>query len=154
MLPTYKERLGSVIRALSVVVAPAMPNGETLALEQLQLAIHHLQVIHDQHDDQRAMADDEAKDALGLALSLLSARNDARPTPAEHALKRAIDSVDQRAGPEDIRRVISATCDVIEEAYRDTSSNHSAIVAGIVTRHEVRRSNKDRKIFSVFGFDN
>ena len=44
---------------------------EALAIEQLQLAIHHLQIIHDQFDDQRAVMDEESIDALRLADELL-----------------------------------------------------------------------------------
>ena len=151
MLPTYKERIASVIRALSVAVVPVLPKHEALAIEQLQLAIHHLQIIHDQFDDQRAGMDEESIDALRLADELLSASGEPVPTPNEQVLRRLVDNHREGESP---RQLISAVCSVIEDVYRHSSMEYRARITQLVANHEVVISNKEREIFKEFGFDN
>ena len=151
MLPTYKERLGSVIRALSAVVEPALPRHEALALEQLQLAIQHLHVIHDQFDGQRAVIDEEFHDALRLAEGLLSAQGDQVLTPNARELMKIVEN---REESEVMRRLIPVACAVIDDAYDRGSLEYQTRIRRIVANHELNSSNMERKIFKAFDFDN
>ena len=67
MNPSVQDRLGSVLRALSGVILPALPKDAGLAQEQAMLAMGHIQIILAQMDAAPAFEEEEASNRSGAA---------------------------------------------------------------------------------------
>src|SRR3546814_14577108 len=73
MTPNTDERLASVIRALTEVILPHLPPEASLAQEQAQLAIGHLQILRLQLDSVHGFEAEELADTRALAGELVEA---------------------------------------------------------------------------------
>jgi hypothetical protein len=155
MTPSIDERLASVLRALSEVILPHLPDHATFAQEQAHLAIGHLGIIRAQLDQAPAYEREELDDAaaLGKALSAAIPAGD-HTDPSLATLRRALQGSE---GDDDVRARCQAIHDAIEDLVRAVGrqgcpdSRRSLSMA--ILDHEDRRARKDRKWFAPFGFD-
>ncbi|HMO68292.1 MAG TPA: hypothetical protein PKE25_06450, partial [Novosphingobium sp.] len=67
MIPSIDDRLASVVRALTEGILPHLPADASLAQEQVQLCIGHLQILRAQIDAAPAFEREELADAAALA---------------------------------------------------------------------------------------
>lgn len=153
MTPTTDERLASVIRALTEVILPHLPADASLAQEQVQLAIGHLQILRLQLDSVPGFEAEELADTRALATELAEMIDGGSETLAA---RRALDAILQDAGS-DVRATLSATYKAIERLVQAVSADGSAdakvrLSATILT-HERGRVEKDRRWFLPYGFD-
>ncbi len=70
MNPSVQDRLGSVVRALTGVILPALPDEASLAKEQTMLAIGQIQIILAQYDAMQSFEAEEASDYESMAQSI------------------------------------------------------------------------------------
>lgn len=153
MTPTTDERLASVIRALTEVILPHLPAEASLAQEQAQLAIGHLQILRLQFDSVHGFEAEELADAKALAAELASAIDGGKDTTAAAAaLENAIneDSADVRASLSALNRVVER---LVQAVSVDGSDRARARLTEIILRHERARVEKDRRWFLPYGFD-
>jgi hypothetical protein len=141
MTQNVDERLASVVRALTEVVLPHLPADASLAQEQVQLCVGHLQILRAQFDAVPAYEREELADAIALARELESA------TDGNAALGAVISAADGS----DVRGQRIAINKAIEEVIQSGGSN--AAVSAIILKHERVRANKDRRWLLPFGFD-
>jgi hypothetical protein len=152
MTPSIDDRLASVIRALSDLILPSLPPEAGLAIEQAQLSIGQLQIIHAQLGAATAYEQEEADDAckLGAAMAIDGAGGP-ETTAALAALRTALDAGgDARETRIRINGAIDALVEAMatdgEPAWRDKAT--ASLIA-----MEGARVMKDRRWFAPMGFD-
>ncbi|MDT7529120.1 putative PP-loop superfamily ATPase [Sphingopyxis italica] len=153
MTPTTDERLASVIRSLTEVVLPHLPADASLAQEQVQLAIGHLQILRLQFDSVLGFEAEELADTEALASELAAAIDGGRDTSAAvAALKAAIGAVnaDVRGSLTGLNRAIER---VVQAVSADGAEGAKARLSEIILRREGNRVEKDRRWFLPYGFD-
>ncbi len=153
MMPTVDERLASVVRALSEVVLPHLPAEASLAQEQVQLCIGHLQILRAQIDQAPQFEREELEDARALARELMSA------VCGGAATTTALDTLAATAAADDgdvrnARLRINDAIDALVAAVSadGTRDSRQSLWTSILS-HEAARSLKDRKWFAPYGFD-
>lgn len=154
MNPSVKDRLGSVVRALSGVILPALPKEASLAQEQVMLAMGHIQIILAQMDVEPSFLAEEAVDlrAMGDAVST-SAQGGQETQAAKLAL---IATLNDHAGaaPEVRTAAIQDAIDGLLVAMAaDGEANSRAAVTSIILEMGANRADKDRRWFAAMGFD-
>lgn len=153
MTPNTDERLASVIRALTEVILPHLPAEASLAQEQAQLAIGHLQILRLQFDSVHGFEAEELADARALAAELAGAIDGGQDTTAAAAaLDSAIaeDSADVRASLTGLNRAIER---LVQAVSADGSDRARSKLTEAILRHERIRVEKDRRWFLPYGFD-
>lgn len=163
MTPTVDDRLASIVRALSEVILPHLPPEASLAQEQVQLCIGHIQILRAQIDDLPAYEQEELVDALALAKEISAMCEDPKP-PCAAAFAELSAAIEAGARgtlpgcrPLEMRTLNKTVCEAIDTAIRAVSQNGSAQerarLSELVLRHEDERTLKDRRWFAPFGFD-
>jgi hypothetical protein len=152
MTPSIDDRLASVIRALSDLILPALPVEAGLAIEQAQLSIGQLQIIHAQLGAATAFEQQEADDAhaLGTAM-LIGGAGGSDTTAALAALRTALDA---DGSARDVRTRLNSAIDTLVEAMAtdgDLAWRDKATAALLTMEGE--RAMKDRRWFAPMGFD-
>ena len=154
MTPTVDERLASVIRALGEVILPHLPENASLAQEQVQLAIGHLQILQAQFDQIPAFEADELEDYRQLAMALLDGVTGGE---ASEGARPAIYSALENGDDLDVRDQRLAINEAVEKFINATSSDGDEgaqnKMTTLILEHEKRRTKKDREWFAPFGFD-
>lgn len=153
MMPTIDERLASVVRALSEVVLPHLPAEASLAQEQVQLCIGHLQILRAQIDQSPQFEREELHDARALSRELLSTvSGGVVTTTALDALAESVaaDDGDVRGARLRINTAIDA---LVAAVSADGTAESSKALRATILRHEAARSLKDRNWFAPYGFD-
>lgn len=152
MIPNVDDRIASVIRALTEVVLPHLPPEASLAQEQVQLAVGHLQILRAQIDALPGYERDELADgrALGRALEVCSGGPET--TAAIAAL-----AAETKALGEDGRALLKAINQAIETLVRSVAIDGHAVsrqrLSATILEHEQIRARKDREWYAPFGFD-
>lgn len=154
MTPTIDERLASVVRALTEVILPHLPAEASLAQEQTQLAIGHLQIIRAQLDAAPAFEREELDDAIGLAKALVDQVDGGTATKqAIGELAEALAAADGSNVRVQHQAINDAIDTVVKGAATDgTDASKNALFGTILEREKVRIQ-KDRVWFAPFGFD-
>ena len=153
MIPTIDERLASIVRSLSEVIVPHLPEDASLAREQAGLIIGHVQIIRSQIDDAPAYEQAERDDAAALGQTLLA------EFPADRYDPAAMDALEQaiRFTSSDVRESRRAINVAIEGVVQAISAGNCAAsksrLSSIILDFEDTRTQKDRKWFAPFGFD-
>lgn len=153
MTPNTDERLASVIRALTEVILPHLPADASLAQEQAQLAIGHLQILRLQLDSVHGFEAEELADTRALAAELAEAIDGAGDTSAAaDALSAVIagDGADVRGSLSGLNRAIER---LVQAVSSDGSERARTRLMEIILRHERARVEKDRRWFLPYGFD-
>ena len=153
MTPTVDERLASIVRALTEVSRPHLPPEASLAQEQVQLAIGHLQILRAQLDDVPAFEREELADAVAIAKSLIAEIDGGTQTRAALtalASAASADGSDVRGQTGIINRAVDA---LVKAVAADGAEGAMASLSRIILGHEQARVMKDRKWFLPFGFD-
>ncbi|WP_428630019.1 hypothetical protein [Sphingopyxis sp.] len=154
MTPTVDERLASIIRALTEVVLPHLPPEASLAQEQVQLSVGHLQILRAQFDATPAFEREELDDNKALAAALVDAIAGGSDTQAAvTALKKrvaATDGSDVRGQTRAINEGIEA---LVKAVSVDGGQGTKATLSSLILAHERVRVLKDRRWFLPFGFD-
>ena len=155
MNPSVDDRIASIVRALTDIVLPALPHEAGLAQEQTQLAIGHLQILRAQLDAGPGFEAEELTDARSLAEALLVDGAGGTATSAALAVVRA--ALQKAVGGENVRqtrvRINGAVDDLIRKTAVDGSGAYRATAAKSLVRLQGERALKDRKWFSLMGFD-
>ena len=154
MRPTFDERLASIIRALSEVVLPHLPPEASLAQEQVQLSIGHLQIMRAQLDQLHDYEREELADYTALASALCDAVTGGTQTQAAlAALAQAIsDGATQpvRAARKAVNEAVDA---LVRACVADGAPGARETLTQLILTQEHERIQKDRKWFAPFGFD-
>lgn len=154
MTPSIDDRLGSVIRALSDVILPHLPPSASLAQEQAQLAIGHLQILRAQIDQAPLFEREELNDALALAQSLRKSMSGGPRTQAAlSVLEQVIANDKGLPGRTHCKAVNTAIEGVVQAASADGTADVQRELRRLVLLHEAERVVKDRAWFAPFGFD-
>jgi hypothetical protein len=152
MIPSVDDRLASVVRALTDVIAPSLPPEAGLAQEQLQLAVGHLMILRAQMDATPAFEAEEAEDARALGKLLLAAGSGGAETSAALATLNA--AVEAAKGAREDRVAIHTAIDTLVKACAaDGAPDFRAQLGKIIVTHQTPRTVKDRKWFEPMGFD-
>jgi hypothetical protein len=152
MIPSVDDRLASVVRALTDVVMPSLPPEASLAQEQMQLVIGHIQIIRAQMDGAPAFEAEEADDAHALGVALLEAGEGGSATSAALAdLKTATEG---KSSPRDTRVAIHTAIEALVQGVAlDGSAAFRSALGNIIITHQKPRTVKDRAWFTPMGFD-
>jgi hypothetical protein len=154
MTPTVDERLASVVRALTEVILPHLPPEASLAQEQTQLAIGHLQILRAQLDFLPAYEREELEDAKAVGSALCAAINGGPVTDAARSVLAACisgaDGADVRHQTTALNKAVDALVKAVSE---DGADDTKATLSRVILEHEKVRVLKDRKWFQPFGFD-
>ncbi|WP_068075739.1 hypothetical protein [Novosphingobium lentum] len=158
MTPNTDDRIASVIRALNEVILPHLPPEASLALEQGQLAIGHLQILRAQLDHVPAFEAEELADAKAIGTELAGGVTGGKATAGAIATLHAAVIASLPAGDAPAaRKQRQAIHDAIEALVRavavDGDAAGKSALHGIILTMELARSQKDRKWFAPFGFD-
>jgi hypothetical protein len=154
MNPSVRDRLGSVVRALSGVVLPALPKEASLAQEQVMLAMGHIQIILAQMDAAPTFEAEEAADLARMAEAVAAAgKGGAATTHAVHELQARI-SDGSASGPGDRTAHLQDGIDAVLLALaKDGERGSRAAVTSLVLQQGAARADKDRRWFAAMGFD-
>lgn len=154
MTPSVDERLASIIRALTEVVLPHLPPDASLAQEQVQLSVGHLQILRAQFDATPAFEREELEDNKALAAALISA---IAGGPVTQAAVAGLGAAAQASKTDDVRAELRAINGGIEALVKAVSADGAAgaksSLSSIILDHERARVLKDRRWFLPFGFD-
>ena len=154
MTPTVDERLASVVRALTEVILPHLPPEASLAQEQVQLAIGHLQILRAQLDSVPAFEREELDDAKAVAAALA---REVAGGPVTEAALHALSACVAGADGADVRGQTTALNKAVDALVRGVSTDGAvtakASLSRIILEHESVRVLKDRRWFLPFGFD-
>lgn len=154
MTPATDERIASIIRALTEVVLPHLPPEASLAQEQVQLAVGHLQILRLQFDGIAAFEQGELDDNKTLARALAHAIDGGPETSAAVAAVR--DCAARETGSEvraELRAVNAAIEGLVAAVSADGAAGAKAQLSRIILEHEAGRVEKDRRWFLPYGFD-
>jgi hypothetical protein len=156
MIPDIDERLASIARSLEKVILPHLQPDASLAQEQVQLAIGHVQILRAQIDKAPDYEREELADYSALARALAGAISGGSQTGAALA---AIDDALAAAGTSaseirDQRKAVNNAIETLVRAvFADGDDGAGAKLAKLVLDHENARVQKDREWFAPFGFD-
>lgn len=154
MIPNVDDRIASVIRSLTEVILPHLPPEASLAQEQAQLAIGHLQILRAQFDVIPTYEREELADAIAIANALGGAVTGQEKTTAAIALVksavRAADGSDVRSQTKAIHLAIDA---LVRAVSADGAAGAQKALSDIILQFEQVRVQKDRKWYLPFGFD-
>jgi len=155
MNPSVDDRLASIVRALADIVLTALPDDAGLAKEQTQLAIGHLQILRAQLDAAPAFEAEELSDARALGAALLAdGRGGSGTVEAMSALHATLDQPVGAEHPRQSRlRITKAIDNLLRQMAIDGDQGYRAKAADVLIRMQTERSKKDRKWFSLMGFD-
>ncbi|HMP55102.1 MAG TPA: hypothetical protein PKD92_00825 [Novosphingobium sp.] len=151
MIPSIDDRLASVVRALSEVILPHLPADASLAQEQVQLCIGHLQILRAQIDAAPAFEREELADAAALAAALDKeiAGCEGERTALAAAVAGA-DGSDPRGQRQAIHRAIEGLVGAVSAAGE---AGDQAALSRPIIDHEQARARKGRAWGAPFGFD-
>lgn len=157
MTPSVDERLASIVRALTGVVLPSLPAEASLAQEQVQLCIGHLQILRAQLDDSPAFEAGELADAIDLGRALQPCQGSTQTATALAALEAALTQAEAAHDPKATRAarvaVNAAIASVVSAVSVDGDAASRKRLSETILDHEKRRVAKDRRWFAAFGFD-
>lgn len=156
MTPNIDERLASVIRSLTEVILPHLPPEASLAQEQVQLAIGHLQILRLQLDAIPGFEADELTDARTLAAALVGAVDGGPATRAAiEALRGAAEAATGTGaqGRDALRAVHGRIEGLIGAVSIDGAPAAGDRLHRTILDHESLRVSKDRRWFLPYGFD-
>ncbi len=154
MNPSVRDRLGSVVRALSGVVLPALPKEAGLAQEQVMLAIGHIQIILAQMDAAPAFEAEEAADLKNMAEAVISsAKGGAATTKAVNNLTAYISNTAGSSPGEQTAALQNGIDIVLIALAKDGEPASRSAVAAAVLKQGAVRADKDRRWFAAMGFD-
>lgn len=156
MIPDIDERLASIARSLEKVILPHLPPEASLAQEQVQLAIGHMQILRAQIDQAPDYEREELADYSALARALAGAISGGSKTKAALvAIDTALASTGTSAS--DIREQRRAINEAVESLVRAVSADGGdgarATLGTLILDHEKTRVQKDREWCAPFGFD-
>jgi hypothetical protein len=155
MTPNVDERIGSVVRALTDVILPALPPEAGLAQEQVQLAIGHLQILRAQMDDRQAFEAEELVDSQVLGRALVDGCQGGAQTLAATAALSAAVAVEASGAAGRAARIAiqTAIADLVTAISSDGDDASRTALRTLILTHEQARATKDRHWFAPFGFD-
>ena len=157
MIPSIDDRLASVVRALTEVILPHLPPEASLAKEQAQLCIGHLQILRAQIDAAPAFEREELADAITLAraLSTTTTGHEKARIAMAAALDRAgaVDGHNAAEVREHCHAVNQASEALIAAVSAHGDAAEMANLTALVIGHEQSRVQKDRLWCAPFGFD-
>ena len=152
MIPNVDDRLASVVRALTEVILPHLPPEASLAQEQVELAVGHLQILRAQLDALPNYEREELADARALGDALARCGGGAETSAATAAVSAAA-----KAKGDDGRALLKAINQAIELLIRaiavDGDTVSRPLLSATIITHEQARAQKDRQWFAPFGFD-
>ncbi|PZU12381.1 MAG: hypothetical protein DI606_09390 [Sphingobium sp.] len=154
MNPSIPERLDSAVRALTYVILPALPKEASLAREQLQLVVGHLQISLAQYAVAPDFEAQEAQEFAALARTVIEiARGGAATQNAIAAMKATLDGIDVHPFHEQTRLTQKAIDEALLALALD--GDHTVVIElrTIILSHGKERSTRDRKWFALMGFD-
>lgn len=154
MNPSVPDRLSSAIRALNYVVLPALPSEASLAREQTQLVIGHLQITLAQYADTPAFEQQEADDfrALAIAIAQLS-QGGLATVEATRELIAALESSKELPALAQTDMLQKAIDALLIALFDDGESSAGIAIKAKVLEQAVHRADVDRRWFSLMGFD-
>lgn len=154
MNPSVRDRLGSVVRALSGVVLPAIPKEASLAQEQVMLAMGHIQIILAQMDAAPGFEAQEAADLDAMAQGVAAAaKGGPATTQAVNDLQAQASGL-ASSGPSDRTAGLQDGIDAVLLALaHDGDHAARAAVTAFVLQLGAARADKDRRWFAAMGFD-
>jgi hypothetical protein len=154
MNPSVQDRLGSVLRALSGVILPALPKDAGLAQEQTMLAMGHIQIILAQMDAAPAFEEEEAADLAAMAEAVAPLATGGPATDqAQHNLQSSLTATAQAAPGARTAALQDAIDTLLCALAVDGAPDARAAVKSAVLKHGAARGDKDRRWFAAMGFD-
>ena len=152
MIPNVDDRLASVIRALTEVILPHLPPEASLAQEQVQLAVGHLQILRAQIDSLPGYEREELADGRALGTALADCTGGVKTSAATSSLADAVEAQgeDGRTLLKDINVNVEA---LVRAVAADGDDDTRARLTSTILEHEQARAQKDRQWYAPFGFD-
>ncbi|AIT81467.1 hypothetical protein JI59_17635 [Novosphingobium pentaromativorans US6-1] len=136
------------------MVMPALPKEASLAREQVELVIGHLQITLAQYDQTPGFERQEAEDFRDLAATVVSlAKGGSSTTATVDALQKALDASIDLAALEQTAVIQKALDDVLIALEADGTCEAQSAVRTRVLEVAAHRADVDRRWFSLMGFD-
>lgn len=155
MNPSVNDRLDSMLRSLTSVILPALPQDASLAKEQTQLIIGHLTILRGQLDTQPAFEAEETEDLVDMAQKIAAIANGG--THSQSAIKllnQQLSNLHKLETPSQRTNNVQLSIDKLLIALRnDGEITARAAVEAIVFELGSIRAKKDRQWFMPMGFD-
>ena len=137
MLPTFEERLDSVIRALDTVVLTSLPEDAKLAIELTQLSIGHLSIMRDQLSMRPAFEREELELVTDLAKDLLH-RCDSHNISSRESLhlKKILSSNNNDDDEVNVKRmkINAAVSSFVESSFKEGSETYKKEISESVIK--------------------
>ena len=154
MMPSIELRFGTMVRALTEVILPALPPENALAREQAQLLIAHLDLIAAQWPHADAYEARSLAEMAALAEQLATGADGGSATrnAAEELRLCVHDGASQAAGER--RAAIAAAIDKLVNACgRDGSAAFRADLSNAILEYTANQAWRDRVMFAGSGMD-
>jgi hypothetical protein len=152
--PSVPDRLASAVRALTYVVMPALPKEASLAREQVELVIGHLQITLAQYAQTPAFENQEADDFRELAKAVLSLTQGGDATmSAASDLRQTLDTTAGLPALEQTAAIQRALDDLLVALPEDGTREAKSAITAKVLEVSAHRADLDRRWFSLMGFD-
>lgn len=154
MNPNVQDRLSSVVRALTGVVLPALPDDASLAKEQTMLAIGHIQIILAQYDAAPAFEEEEVGDLRAMARAISQAAEGGPETQqAFTKVGEQLASTQAVLPHYETKQLQDVIDEMLTALAADGTPEANSAVQKIVLVQGAARALKDRKWFAAMGFD-
>jgi len=145
MNPSSQLRLSTMMRAMTDIILPAIPAGESMAQEQSQLLIGHIAALMAQDGRERELVDYNARHLIACATRLLAlAESESLSDEKLIDLRAAVTANDTAKVAFALERLM-AQCDVSDGFKRESS----VLLIQYARQHSVA----GRSWFSPMGFD-
>jgi hypothetical protein len=160
MNPDIEIRLKSVVKALEQVVLPAIPPDNSLAREQITVAIGHIELLRSQWNYVDRYADLCLSDITAFAKELIaSLGDDPESSDIASSLALAVQRAQQSqtSSASEVWSLRNCIASAIDEAIvavtLGTSESARNVVDVVTLRHCAKEHARDRSWFAKTGFD-
>jgi len=156
MTPSIKNRLSSMVHALTDIILPAIDSDNSLAREQAELVVAHLTLIGRQIDKASDFDRLELRAVINLgrtvsAIALGGSHTSEAADTVTAAIKAAAHEGDDRQ--EGIRSINHAIEQLIRACNIDGEKASNEKIAAKIIAHTKAQSLRDRVLFAATNFD-
>lgn len=157
MIPSIEDRLSSMQRALEVAILPALPEDQSLAIEQAHLLIAHLGLVREQLDFAALFEQTELKELERLGEDLTAGAAGGSQTTAAAAELGALIQASPDPKAIAVRERIVSVSLAIEKLLAasgvDGSDTFRVISAQATIAYSKQSTLRDRSWFRSTGFE-
>ncbi|HTT83793.1 MAG TPA: hypothetical protein VMF67_09960 [Rhizomicrobium sp.] len=159
MVPDFRLRIQSMLRAMQEVVIPAIPAGERLALDQASIVVGNLKLMAEQQDKLYRYELVELREYAALVTELIDAAGGGASTEAARESLRNSAGVVTMPIPTQpeltgLTKAMKHAADtLLRAAYEDGSPEFRRAAAQLVMKQSASQITRERSWFRAAGFE-